>query len=405
MPCDLTNRSPSVVVYLTVRERIHEAVWNVQPVESAVAPLTPQQRALIRLCIAPEAELGEAFRSCFGGVDLDSLDHASCELLGLAYRRLSAADLDLAVRSRLSNSYRTTWHRNQTMLHRDRPLLEKITELTGRSLVLKGGAMVSSAYYDDLGVRPLMDLDVLVDRAWVEPIVEWALAHEWRVLKDLSLRDAYTAHHAVSLEHGTYGALDLHWAMLVQDRNPIRDRELQSLSHPATLGEVAIHVLPPTLQLFHTIAHAKPKGIRHLVDVFTIVDRAGDSVDWSALVDEVTARRTVAYALPTLCQVEEIRPGTVPPVVLGRLARGPRHWSDYAFHGESLTSRRGTVHRLAAEVAGRARGTGPLEKIRVARALIRRYRDAQRGDQSRSFAFSAVDLVRRRRATGIRDHG
>ena len=336
--------------------------------------VSPAHLALIRACVADERDFAAAVDAWLAGVELDDLDETALELTGFLYRRMVDLDLDNIARTNLAWSYRRTWHRNQMLLFRARPLLARIGVVTGRTLVLKGGAMVSSAYYDDLGVRALLDLDVLVQRHSVEPLVDWALEHGWHIVKGFDPQDIYLVHHAIDLAYGNEGAVDLHWALLVQSRNPSREAELLARSRPAQLGDVPIHVLPPTAQLFHTASHAKPMGVRHVVDAVSIISQHGDEIDWTELVDEVIERRSIAYTVRTFDLVEQVRPGLIPAAALQRLSRAPRHWSDYCFHGQEMSSRWEVVRRFAAEVAGRSRGAGPIEKARVARAMGRRYR-------------------------------
>jgi hypothetical protein len=343
-------------------------------VDSRSTRLPPAQAALLRACVADERDFAAAVDEWLAGVELDRLDETALELTGFLYRRMVALDVDHIARTSLSWSYRRTWHLNQMLLFRARPLLARIGEVTGRTLVLKGGAMLSSAYHDDLGVRSLMDLDVLVERDSVEPLVDWALEHGWHIVKGFDPEDIYVVHHAIDLAYGNEGAVDLHWALLVQGRNPSRDAELLASSRPAQLGDVPIHVLPPTAQLFHTASHVKPIGVRHVVDAVSIISQHGDEIDWTELVDEVIERRAIAYTVRTFDLVEEVKPGLIPAAALQRLSRARRHWSDYCFHGQEMSSRREVVRRFAAEVAGRSRGAGPIEKARVVRAMGRRYR-------------------------------
>jgi Uncharacterised nucleotidyltransferase len=336
--------------------------------------VSPTHLALIRACVSDERDFAAAVDAWLAGVELDDLDETALELTGFLYRRMVDLDLDNIARTKLAWGYRRTWHRNQMLLFRARPLLARIGEVTGRTLVLKGGAMVSSAYYDDLGVRALLDLDVLVQQPSVEPLVDWALEHGWHIVKGFDPQDIYVVHHAIDLAYGNEGAVDLHWALLVQSRDPSRDAELLARSRPAQLGDVPIHVLPPTAQLFHTASHAKPIGVRHVVDAVSIISQHGDKIGWTELVDEVIERRSIAYTVRTFDLVEQVRPGLIPAAALQRLSRSPRHWSDYCFHGQEMSSRWEVVRRFAAEVAGRSRGAGPIEKARVARAMGRRYR-------------------------------
>jgi putative nucleotidyltransferase-like protein len=345
-----------------------------RPPDPPSVRLSPAQFALIRACVADDRDVAAAVDEWLAHVDLGQLDETTLELAGFLYRRMVDLDVDHIARANLAWTYRRTWHRNQMLVFRARPLLARIGEVTGRTLVLKGGAMISSAYHNDLGVRSLMDLDVLVDRHYVEPLVDWALEHGWHIVKGFDPEDVYIVHHAIDLVYGKEGAVDLHWALLVQGRNPSRDRELLAKSRPARLGDVPIHVLSPTAQLFHTASHARPLGIRHVVDAISIIVHDGDEIDWSELVDEVIERRSIAYTVRTFDLVEQVRPGIIPAEALGCLSRASRHWSDYCFHGQEMSSRREVVRRFAAEVAGRSRGSGPIEKARVVRAMGRRYR-------------------------------
>ena len=348
-----------------------------RPVSSVDSPSTrlpPAQAALLRACVADERDFAAAVDEWLAGIELDRLDDQALELTGFLYRRMVDLDVHHAARTTLSWSYRRTWQLNQMLLYRARPLLARIGEVAGRTLVLKGGAMVSSAYYDDLGVRPLLDLDVLVQRDSVKPLVDWAQEHGWHIVKGLDPEDIYVVHHAIDLAYGNEGAVDLHWGLLVQGRNPRRDAELLARSRPAQLGDVPIHVLSPTAQLFHTASHAKPLGVRHVVDAVSIISHDGDEIDWTELIDEVIERRSIAYTVRTFDLVEQVRTGLIPAAALERLSGAPRHWSDYCFHGQEMSSRWEVVRRFAAEVAGRSRGAGPIEKARVVRAMGRRYR-------------------------------
>jgi len=347
--------------------------------------LAPGDHAIIRACLADSHDLVAALDECFSRTDPDDYGHSAQQLFGFLYRRLVDEDLDHPTKPALGRVYKRTWHQTQLLIFRARPLFARLEALGARPLVLKGGAMASSAYYDDLGVRPLMDLDVLVDRPLVAPLVDWAEANGWRVSKGLDARDFYLVHHAIDLEDGAGGAVDVHWALLVQGRDATRDLELVHSGESATLNDLPIEVLPPTFQLFHTVAHAKPEGIRHLVDVVNIVRAYPDQIDWDLLVDEVLTRRTISYAQHTLDLVEQIAPDVIPAAAHQRLAEATRHWSDYEFHGTEIRSRREGFRRLAADVSSRARGESLLQKARVARAMVHRF--------AQSNELSGRDLV------------
>ena len=127
-------------------------------------PVLPaDQRLLIRACTAPPDQLRDAVDEWLRTSAVDDVDHAGSQLLSLLYRRLVDNDVEQGVADQIAASYRMSWANTQMLAFRARPLVAKLGELGSRPVLLKGGAMQSSAYYDDLGVRPVVDLDFLVD--------------------------------------------------------------------------------------------------------------------------------------------------------------------------------------------------------------------------------------------------
>ena len=306
---------------------------------------------------------------------VENVPSAESALIPLVFSRCTALQVEHPLRSEMAASYKETWFANQLLVHQVRPMLLAMTELGARPIVLKGGALLSSAYHGDLGARPCFDIDVLIDPASVDSVLQLSEREGWSLSSPRSLEEVRRFHHAADLVKGSHGAVDVHWELLAHDRSPQRTALLFERTVPATLDTIDVRILEPTWLLFHCLAHSKPEGFRHLADALTILGQHQESIDWVAIVNEAMDRRELAATEHQLRAVAEVRPDMVPTWVLDQLASAKHHWTDYVFAGTVVTSRRSGVKRMAADLAGRTRGADPMVKLRAGRILVRKYVD------------------------------
>lgn len=343
------------------------------------ARVDEQHDALVRACTATDPEFPAAVERCLTGLRIDGIDPVSAELLPLLYRRLDRAGIDHPVRRRLRYFYLQTWRHNQTLLHHARPVLDELERRGSTCVVLKGGAIVSSRYRDDLGVRPMGDLDLLVTPAVAPDLLEWMLADGWHVDDTLGWTHSQyvEAHHAVSMHRDGGGAIDLHVGLLSTDRSPQLDARLIDDAVPATLADRGVLVLDDTSQIMHTLSHSNPNGLRHVVDALHLVGARPGDIDWDRVCDEVIERRSIARTLETIGRLIELDPSSVPRHVVDRLGDEPRHWSDWSYQGAAMVSRHGP-RIYASRLAQRSRGASPWTRLRIAALLARQYLHAAR---------------------------
>lgn len=355
--------------------------------------MLPHHRDLLIACTATGPGSIDALNRYLEQSPIEQTDYVSAELLPLLYRHLANQDIDHPVRPRLRYFYRKTWHHNQTLLYRALPVFAELERLDCPAVVLKGGAMSSSLYHGDLGVRPLFDLDVLVPEEFVETIVDWSFQAGWSLV-DGSVwdREGYlTAHHAIDLRHGDDGALDIHHQLLATDRSPDLDRELIAASVPAMLGSQSVRVFECTSLLLHTFAHAKPEGLRHLGDALSLIAKHREEIDWDHLCTQLADRRSTAPALETINKLIEINPEAIPTWVPARLVGDSHHWSDWSYQDRTVTSRRAGLRAYITQVSQRSRGEGPISTARIAWLVARQYGEVSQagglGRKFRSFVF------------------
>ena len=112
------------------------------------------------------AALGEvaAWRELRPGLDLDRLEGSSVPLLPLVYRSLERAGAADPLLPRLKGIYRSAWVKNNLLLERARTELAALSA-AGIDPLLVGGIANALRFYGDLGLRPTLRLELVVDRA------------------------------------------------------------------------------------------------------------------------------------------------------------------------------------------------------------------------------------------------
>jgi len=138
-------------------------------------------------------------------LDLATLEPGSFSLLPLLYERLRDAVPDDPQLPRLFGTYRSVWYRNQLLLDRLALLLPLLRERARVEPLLVGGTSALLRWYPRLGLRPVPQLDLIVEPETAAEAVKvstyagWRAAAETRsstVLRDESRR-VLVVHHGV----------------------------------------------------------------------------------------------------------------------------------------------------------------------------------------------------------------
>lgn len=140
---------------------------------------SPTQRALMEVGLAP-AEEAVARWQALQPLDVTTLEPGSFGLLPLVYERLrdvAPADPQLP---RLFGTYRSVWYRNQLLLDRLAVLLPLLRQRAKTDPVLVGGTAAVVRWYPRLGLRPVPQLDLMVEREAAEDAVKVSAYAGWR---------------------------------------------------------------------------------------------------------------------------------------------------------------------------------------------------------------------------------
>ncbi len=313
---------------------------------------------LLAVALLDDERAARTWAALRGDLDLDRVDWDQHRLLPLVARGLRRSGVDDPDLPRLKGIHRQAWSRNQLLVNRSAPALGALADAGIPTLVLKGGAL-GLRYYDDLGLRPMADLDVLVlfDQAVAATEVLIDLGYQTEPLT----RDHQLDHHgrpAAQPDPATGGGagggqIDLHWQVnMALGRSGPPERWSDELWAAAVDLDVAGHptrMLCPADLLLHVCVHgagwSTGARLRWVADAATVVARAGPGLDWDRLVELAVARRVVLAARDTLEYLADAFEVAVPAEVLARLRRAPTTRRDQLVY-HLLTRPRPTPGRL-----------------------------------------------------------
>ncbi|MDP3385818.1 MAG: nucleotidyltransferase family protein [Eubacteriales bacterium] len=226
--------------------------------------------------------------------DLDNIEGGSYRLIPALYRRMSRINGNFTYQNRMKGIYRYFLYRNSMTLHKTKEILLVLNENQIPYVVLKGGALLAS-YYEDKGIRPMNDLDILVDEAFISRTIELLRSSGWQPQDEESLSVNHHAGHAITFLNADGMELDLHWHVIYQCCWDGADSSYWTHTEKASLAGVDISILNPTLQLFHTCAHGlrwnELSSIRWVADAMSIIEKRERDIDWTVFLQETRSKK------------------------------------------------------------------------------------------------------------------
>lgn len=284
-------------------------------------PSAQQVRLLRAGLLDREAALGSWREWREHGGDVDELEEGAFRLLPLVYRNLGG-DLDDPDTGRLKGIYRRSWTVNQISTRIGRRALEALRSDGVETLLLKGGALLGTAYRD-VGARPMGDMDVAVPEEKVGAAVAALETAGFESTEPNPVRLLKVRHsQAFKDEDGL--EVDLHRGMLWR---PGLDQEFWRESVEIDLMGVPTRSLCPADQLLHVCIHGAAwnpvEPVRWAADACKTLEAAGEDFNWERLVQMATRGRLslpLHDALTCLSTELEV---AVPPKVLDQLAAVP----------------------------------------------------------------------------------
>lgn len=225
---------------------------------------------------------------------------------------------------------------------------ETNTETTA-PIVLKGGALASTLY-DDIALRPMSDLDLLVRKpelpAWKDCLVR--LGYE-PVSPEMAKGLAEAVHYHLAFRGGLDGdvVIELHWNLVAGDadwRAPDVDwfwRQTELWPGIEDLGCPAALQLTPLASVLYLSAHAMLQhgGARARLlwfyDIHLLVERSRNAIHWRDVIDKARDFRWDAAVARALERCHELFGTAVPETVVDELKRAATPEAEAHVHGKA----------------------------------------------------------------------
>ncbi len=320
-----------------------------------------QTGLLLRACMLdgpPAREAWQAYCQLAGSAGWPPSVRPLLPLLHRSLERLGTHDPRIL---ELGATRRVIRYRNLLLLEGAAPAVAGLEEDGIPTLLLKGAALVT-AYYDDLGLRPMADVDVLVRSADAGAAFERLATLGW---SGEPRPDAWTLAEKHSAPFTREGSppLDLHWRLLEDAEDAAGEAGLWERARPAGLAGLASRVLDPADQLLHVVAHgmrwSADASLQWVADAWAVM-RGGD-LAWDRLLAEARRRRLTLAAHDALAGLRDLLDAPIP----GDVVEGLR----------AVRTRRLERWRHRAWLSP-PEGRGPLEVFALHHARYRRLVEA-----------------------------
>jgi len=240
---------------------------------------------------------------------LDILEREA--LSPLFHRILQPLPLPDAVRGHLAHAYYRNACRNMLLFRELGLLIQSFQQAEILTIVLKGAAL-SDLVYGDIGLRPMSDLDLLIQRIDLHK-ARIILAEAGYSLVGLEMRAGYTEefrYEETWLKPGLVNTyIDLHWGLFnhLYYQPGVTTQWLWDTALNLEINQVKVQVLGYEAQVLHLCAHLclhhTGDELMWLQDIAELIHRYPDQIDWAQLLIQVPAFHLVLPVQQVLQQL------------------------------------------------------------------------------------------------------
>lgn len=282
---------------------------------------TWQQELLLRAALLRGDAAIKAWHAWMSQVDVELLDYGSHRLLPLLHDNLRRHKIEEPILGKLKGVYRQTWYKNQILFHIASEMLRSFRDAGIETLVLKGAAL-SLLYYQDKGLRPMQDFDLLVRPSQAVRAISLLSELKWRAIY-LYPESLLPYEHGCEFEDSAQRVVDLHWRVMREGSQVCDDDSFWKDSVPLEMGGVFVRALNPADQLLHVCVHGAKWNVvppvRWVADAMMIMRSAESNLDWDRLIEQAQKRRLSLAVSETLRYLCDMLNAPVPPIVLKKL--------------------------------------------------------------------------------------
>jgi hypothetical protein len=265
--------------------------------------------------------------------ELDVSDLRQRQLLPQLHANISA-QLPKSMAVALKKIRLESFVRNKTYLG-ELPELAFCLAQVGIPLLALKGAALASTYYQDIGCRPLGDLDLLVPECDMVKAIDAITAEGWRPIHELSRQQYYINarfYHALCFEHpNKLVRLDLHihcnhsvlWPNIDE---PYWQRALPLADYDGVLRLSDTDNLMQVCN--HGISQNFDSPVRWAMDAYLIMTKGSDGIDWDWIVDNANRTFIAPQLLLAFMWLQQELQLDIPERVITELGN-----ASYDYHG------------------------------------------------------------------------
>ncbi len=280
---------------------------------------TAAQELILRAALLEGPAALQAWEDWKGVSNLDSLDFGTHRMLPLVYHNLRAQGAADAVLAKLKSVHRYYFYSNQVILHRGAAMLRLFRSAGIRTMVLKGAALVSQ-YYEQRGLRPMQDFDIVVPRADALRAMKILRNNGWMPVGCDNPEQFIPVRHAMPFKNEQGHMMDLHWSILWECQGWGDVEDYWSRAVPVVIGEEQSLALDATDQLLHILWHGarwnEVPPIRWVADAMMVLKTERQNIEWDRLLECVERHRLRLLVGDALEYLNRNFDASVPSVVL-----------------------------------------------------------------------------------------
>ncbi len=274
------------------------------------------QKRMLRALILAAPRDRECLSNWLADADLDTMEHAALRLVPGLVGKFGEEHADDPRFERLWGAYRYWQFRNRLILGDGRRAIERLRE-AGIELLLFKGVATALKYYDDLAIRPMGDVDVLVqpeDLAKAERIL---LRHGWTSVYPDHRKAADV--HSHDYLNARRSGFDLHWHSLYESPLPGIDAGFWQRARRFDWDGLEVSLLAPEdlllTALVNGLRDVDPPRVHWIADVARIL-AAEPHIAWPTLWEEAGRRGLRVRVFDALNLVRDVAPEVVPEALL-----------------------------------------------------------------------------------------
>ncbi|MBI4773678.1 MAG: nucleotidyltransferase family protein [Deltaproteobacteria bacterium] len=288
---------------------------------------TATQVLLLQASLMKGENAVESWEKWKASTDLRDVDAGSQRLFPLVYSNLVSQGLRDPVLSEFKETWLGTWYENRMMLQQLADLLRLFHGAGIRTLVLKGAAL-TVLYYEDYGVRPMCDVDVLIPTDKAAVALKLLKRSGWTAESNPSAPERLIpVRHSLGFKGPTGLNVDVHWHLLLECNQADADLYFWQDPNAIQIDGVTSFALNATCQLLHICAHgaawSKVPPLRWIADAVTVMRKSPVEIKWKSLVHLAQTRSLVLPLRKTLKYLRANFDAPVPVFVIDQLEALP----------------------------------------------------------------------------------